>query len=444
MGPAGCYCGRCRDVFRAAAGFDIPASIRPESDEASHVYLRWRAEQVTRTVAALADHARSLRPDVVISANDFDAVMRPSYLVYGIDLGALARVQDVVMIEDYGLPRWEAGQGVLVNNALTLRTARALVGETPLSTNPYDKGIGFDPVYPARRFRQAIAEAAACGATMVVKGTEYVDEGAFTLLTAARYAPQREAIGQMHRWLAAHAALYRGGRNAATVALEHPGDRLWQQWDRLAPLYFGAGQALTAAGVPWRVVGAGDELQGVEVLLKLDAALPDAGVHPVRCVEVPALEGWQPAAPSFLARSDRARAAAGRVLGSMFQGYFRWRWARRLVDGLGLVHFFWQTPYFRLPGRQARTALLAAIGATSGPRVDAVEPVLVELWRRNERHQLHVVNYGGAVQKVTIEFGGPVVGRILSPDAGSEDTFEGARLDLVVDVYAVLDYVPSN
>jgi hypothetical protein len=444
MGPAGCYCARCRAAFRAATGFEIPASVRPESDETSRAYLRWRAGQVTRTVAMLADHARALQPDVVISANDFDAVMRPSYLVYGIDLAALARVQDVAMIEDYGLPHWDARQDVLANNALTLRTARALVGGTPLSTNPYDKGIGFDPVYPARRLRQGIAEAAACGATMVVKGTEYVDEGAFTLLTAERYAPQRQAIGQIHRWLEAHAPLYRGGRNTATVALEHPGDRLWQQWDRLAPLYFGAGQVLTAAGVPWRVVQRGDDLQGVEVLLTFDAAAPAAAAHGVRRVEVPALEGWQPAAPSFLARSDRVRAGASRVLGSMFQGYFRWRWARRLVDGLGLVHFFWQTPYFRLPPRQAQAVLLAALGAPSGPRVEAAAPVLVELWQRNDRHQLHVVNYGDEAQRVILDFGAAVAGRIISPDGGSEETFEGTRLELAVDVYAVLEYVPST
>jgi hypothetical protein len=33
--------------------------------------------------------------------------MRPSLLIFGIDLKAMASVQDIVMIEDYGLPRYD-------------------------------------------------------------------------------------------------------------------------------------------------------------------------------------------------------------------------------------------------------------------------------------------------------------------------------------------------
>ena len=38
---------------------------------------------------------------------DFDPVLRDSYLLYGIDLEALAKKQDIVMIEGFGLPLWE-------------------------------------------------------------------------------------------------------------------------------------------------------------------------------------------------------------------------------------------------------------------------------------------------------------------------------------------------
>ena len=86
----------------------------------------------------------------------------------------------------------------LVNNAITIRTALALIGDTPLTTDPYDKGIGFDTVYPPRRIQQGIAEAAACGTAMVVKGTEYVDQnGVFTLLTAQEFSAQRHAIKEL-------------------------------------------------------------------------------------------------------------------------------------------------------------------------------------------------------------------------------------------------------
>jgi hypothetical protein len=445
MGPAGCYCARCEAAFREATGMEMPAQIAPERDEASRRYLRWRAEQVTGSMAMLADHARSLNAEVVISANDFDAVMRPSYLIYGIDLGALAGVQDVVMIEDYGLPRWEDGADgrapVLVNNALTLRTARALVGDTPLSTDPYDQGIGFDGVYAPRRFRQGIAEAVACGATMVVKGTEYVEDGEFTLLTAERFGPQREAIGDLHRWLAAQAGLYSGRENAARVGLLHPGDALWQAWGQLAPLYFGTGQTLLAAGIPWRVVAGREHLADLDVLFYVGPA-PDVGTVPprLRVVPVQELPGWAPRPLSILARHQGLRSGVSRVVGWLFQSYFRWRWWRQLVDRLGLQHLFWQTPFFRLPPVPAQEALLAALGERPYPRVAAGAPVLAEVWRKGEGWQLHLVNYGEDPQPVTVEFAQPVHGTILSPDGRAGEVLEGRRVGIGLDVYTVLDY----
>jgi hypothetical protein len=456
MGPAGCYCSRCRAAFREATELEMPEEIAPRGDEASHHYVSWRAKQVTETLAMLAGYARSLNPNVVISANDFDAIMRPSHLVYGIDLATLAEVQDVIMIEDYGLPRWqEAGarntSALLVNNALTLRTARALIGDTPLSTDPYDKGIGFDAVYPARRFRQGIAEAAACGATMVVKGTEYVQDGVFTLLTAERFAPQRAAIGRIHRWLASRADLYQGRQNAARVALCYPGEALWQDWDRLAPLYFGAGQTLLAAGIPWRVVTLDGDLDGLDVLFCFSGVVPGNGrPRGLRVVSVPDVPGWQPSSPSFLARHQSLRSVVSGPVGWLFQSYFRWRWSRQLVDRLGLVHFFWQTPFFRLPPAQAQEALLATLGERPYPHVRADVPLLAELWRRGEEWQLHLVNYAAGPQHVTVEFSHPVHGLIMSPDEpvegvkGAGGEFRATSLEVALDVYTVLQYTADR
>ncbi|MFN3929036.1 MAG: hypothetical protein ACK4OK_05315, partial [Thermoflexus sp.] len=252
VGSAGCHCPRCRSAFRQATGLEIPRLIEPERDEATRIYLRWRAELVARTLAALAEEIRAIKPDALVSANDFDVVMRPSFLIYGIDVEKLARIQDILMVEDFGLPRWDGAR--LVNNATTLRTVRALAGGTPISTISYDRGIGFDGVYPPRRFLQHVAEAVACGAIPVIKGTEFVERGKFTVLTAAPYAEQRTAIGAYQRWLADHADLFMGRENIAPVAIQHPGDAMWTEWPRTAPLYFGAAQTLLRFGIPWRVV----------------------------------------------------------------------------------------------------------------------------------------------------------------------------------------------
>ncbi|MGC9397917.1 MAG: hypothetical protein ACP5HM_02140 [Anaerolineae bacterium] len=446
LGGAGCYCERCRATYREATGLEIPREIDP-AEEASQIYLRWRAEQVTQTIGMLANYARSLNPEVLVSVNDFDSVMRPSFVTYGIDLKALRHVQDVLMIEDFALPQWRPGSAEaaerLVNNALTIRAACPLIGETPLSVDPYDRGIGFDEVYAPRRFRQGIAEAAACGVPMVVKGTEFIEaDGTFTLLTAEAYAPQREAIGALHAWLREHAALYQARENAAQVALLHPGEALWQRWVQLAPLFFGAAQTLTRAAVPWRVVTLEDDLTALETLLHITSLPDDVSLPPaLKTVFLPHLEGWELPEPAYLARHPFVRRLAARLVEALFRAYFRRRWVRKLMDAAGLPQqHFLQTPYFDLPGAAQQERLLAAVDFPRYPLIRAESPLLVEHWRQGARRQLHLVNYAADPQTVEVQFRRPRRCEVLTPSDASPRVQEEACLQVPLDVYTVLIY----
>jgi hypothetical protein len=397
---------------------------------------------------------------VQISANNFDAIMRPSYVTYGIDLPALAQVQDVIMIEDYGLPHWQPSIGKketpqLVNNALTLRTAQALVGTTPLTTIPYDQGIGFDELYPPRRYRQAIAEAAACGAATVVKGTEYFHQGRFTLLTALKFSPQRQAIGQIQRWLVENADLYQQQQNAASIGLLYPGEALWQSWDRIAPIYFGTGQALLASGIPWRVLRPDGDLHGLEVLLsfeddpdmhvtvmmeeRLQTLGADRQRGNLRRVHVPGLPGWQFFRPGFLNRHRSQAELVGKIIRRIHEAYFSYPWARRLGDRYGLPQHFTSSPLFHVPPTYERRILMEAIGERPLPSARAEIPVLVEHWVQGDTHQLHIVNYDSKPQQVNVELPRSVHGQIISPESPTVD-FSADRLDLIVDVYTILRY----
>ncbi|HSR33131.1 MAG TPA: hypothetical protein VLY63_21410, partial [Anaerolineae bacterium] len=53
MGPAGCYCARCRTSFHEGTGLEMPEEIWPDSDRVSRRYLEWRAKQVTGTLSML-------------------------------------------------------------------------------------------------------------------------------------------------------------------------------------------------------------------------------------------------------------------------------------------------------------------------------------------------------------------------------------------------------
>jgi len=79
----------------------------------------------------LAAYANELLPGTPISANDCDCTVRNAYLIHGIDLHALAQVQDVTMIENFGLPRWDADRKVVrftIFGVLSLLSVLALNG----------------------------------------------------------------------------------------------------------------------------------------------------------------------------------------------------------------------------------------------------------------------------------------------------------------------------
>ncbi len=441
LGGAGCYCERCRAAYRLAVGQEIPRVIRPGRME-TDVYLRWRQERVTHRLRDLAEYTRSLKHDVPVSVNDFDAVMRASSVTAGIELRQLAQVQDVIMIEDYGLPSWNADTGELVNNAVTLRTAHALCGDTPLSVDPYDKGIGFDRVFPARRSLQAIAEASACRASCVVKGTEFVDEdGNFTLLTDERYTDVRLDIGKFNQWLDERSGMLNGGRNLAQIGLLYPQERLWHKGGELARIYFACAQALLSAGLPWRAVLPGDDLLYLKTLLVFDLRdlrgmkLPGQ----VGVLEVPRLDGWQiKDGESWLDRSPLLRRLSTRVISETVRGYFASRMVRRFLDGAGAMRLFTGSPFFRLPDPTARKALLEALPQDLRVKVNSAAPVLVEVWEHDGTLQVHLVNYASQAQAVTVRFDRPVRAEVWSHDRLLPATIEGQELRLEVDVYSIM------
>jgi len=435
FGSAGCYCPRCQELYLKDTGEPIPTSI--QMDSAGIQYLRWRANQAAQVLADLAAFARSIKPDVLVSVNNFDAVMRNSHLIYGIDLQAVAGFQDVMMIEDYGLPGYQDHLPArLTNNALTVRTARALCGQTPISVDPYDHGIGFDQVYPSRRFQQAIAEAAALGASNVVKGTEFVDEqGCFTLLTAAKYDDERKAIGRYNSWIAEHRQLFQQSRtNLARVALLHPGDQLWQRWDELAPLFFGAGQALLASGIPFQVVMNGAIPEQIDTLLTFtpQSESPTQKVNPVRGDRLP---GWslpeQKKSPAILHK------ALEWGLLSAYSLYFSSRIARSLLDAAGVMKLFTGSPLFNIPDGDRINTLVSQLPPTA-PIVRSAAPVLIEVWQAGDETQIHLMNYSHAPQTVQVLLDRPRSGECLSPDHEDSLSVEGEVIEIALDIYAIL------
>ena len=443
LGAAGCQCARCKKDYKAASGKSIPTKIDGRDPQALD-YLRWRADQVTGLIRELEAYIQELQPGTPVSANDYDIIMRPSYLIYGQDTHALAQIphKAVTMIENFALPRWDmTPRERLANNALTIRNAHAIIGNAAhLSLLSYDVGIGFDPTYPPRRYQQGIGEAAACGASMTIKGTEYYDEGAHTVLTPEKFAPIQQAIGKYNRWLEAHADLYDDRQNAAPLGFLFPGEKLWQDWHRMAPLYLGAGQTLLQAGIPWRVVQSEDDLQSLQALLVFDAAMLDKLQLPdgLPVVLVPAVEGWELGELSLLERVDSLRSLTERAAHGLMNAYMGSRPARRAMDSVGMAKLITQTPLFYLPPEKKRQTLLEVLPDDISPRVKAQEPVLIDVWRKADEIQVHLLNYAAEPQTVSVCFVKYVNAQVISPDDERDKTLTGERLEVPLDVYTVL------
>lgn len=454
---AGCYCDRCYTAYAEVAdGAPIPRRLDP-SDPGTRHYLAWRVDVVWDLVDELARYAHSLRPEALVVENVYDAINRNHFADFGVDLRRAAQVSDLVMIEDHSLPRL-VSEDVLINNAITCKGAQAWSGSTPVTTDPYIEGIGFDPVYTPRQFRRAVAEGAACGTATVVKGTEFFDarDGGFTLLTGEPFAAERRALGRIHRWLEGHADLYQDRREASPLAIYFPYVTLPFDWRYAAPITFAACQALLVEGVPFRIVGPG-EWDDVEVLVVppardggLAQRLSDfvaAGGRAVALGEArPGAQlAWARArsGPSLLQRHDALRAAVGRVAMLLFRSYFTSRTVRRLLDGMGITQRVLQgsaegNPLYAVPPAGERAALLDAIDPPPLPRATAPRPVLIEWWRKDGVDQLHLVNYDDAPQEVSVELPWRVRARALSPDREEVPALEGARFQLPLDVYTVL------
>jgi hypothetical protein len=305
----------------------------------------------------------------------------------------------------------------------------------------YDVGIGFDPVYPIRRYKQAIAEAAACGAGMTVKGTEYFDNGQMTLLSVSTYALERKTIGEYNTWLQANASIYKSlRRNLAPVGLFYPGERLWLDWFRFAPIYFGVCQALTAAGIPWQVIHPDENPDCLQAVLCFDAAEKNLVSRDARVpiIVVTDLPLWKLPKEALIARNELLRKLTTGILRVGLDIYSEVRLARLLMDRLGLPKLITQSPFYYLPAQEALEQLICALPPGISPHLTTEAPILIDVWGDEDSCQVHLVNYGPDPQTVQVHFNSPISGFTISPDVGDSEYFEGNHIEVGLDIYKVL------
>ena len=420
LGGAGCYCDTCQQIYLSETGKVIPAFTDLKKTQVKD-YIQWRADKMTDVIKRLSDYARSIKSDIVISANDYDPVMRPVKLIFGIDFPSLAKIQDVTMIENFALPKWESTpQQILVNNALTVRNSQPfLQNDKHLSILSYDAGIGFDPVYPTQRILTAMAEAAALGCSMTTKGTEYHDGKKMTLLTAAEYEEQQKSIGTFHQWLEDNQSIYQlQVERLADIALLHPGDQLWQNWHQLAPIFFAVQQTLLANGIPWKVITKIEEAKEDDQIIFFDDQFyPSQNLKRKEFINALTLETWEIQSESFLNRHISLRNLTSEIADQLIRSYHGSKGMRKLMDWLGMSKLVTHTPFFTLPPKSFQNELLELLRYDNSFRVISQYPVLIDIWKNtNNNIHIHLVNYYSQPQKIKVSFKNQHPVKIISPE----------------------------
>lgn len=408
-------------------GAEIPTVLYVGSPE-SQQYLRWRANLMTRVIREWADYARELNPAIKISANNLDAINRNAFVELGMELPALAELQDIVMIENFALPRLLKHGGV-ASNAIVLGAAKAHTNHVPVSTISYEQGIGFEHVWSGCTFARTLLEGTAMNCPVVTKGTEYLHQKHFTLLIHDRYAHQQNDIRQVNRWLTENAAWLSQREPSSELAIYHPYQATRFQWEATWPAFFAACETLFHAGLPFRIVG-DNGWPHVKTLIvppgdvdRLDEnlrAFQDQGGKIVALDQPRLGQGiWQNfSKQGSLPQWRTLRREIVRFASIGWRTYHHIRLIRALADSLGLPRYLLaQEHMYALPPESLRRELLDTIG-TWQPHVEAEQPLLFTMWREpSGESQYHLVNYSDQPQRITLHLPRLVKAQVYTPES---------------------------
>jgi hypothetical protein len=443
-GFAGCACDRCQNAFRAwqsVRGMEprgVPTRFRPRRDATSAAFSTWRAATLTGFLRELRETIQDARPGVPMLTNTVGAVNVNTYHLFGVDLAALVEVLDWLFVENLQSPR--ADRKRVVHNAGTFKLLQAHKPGAPTLSISYTRGIGVDSVPGPTTFARAAAEGYAAGGVPVVRATEYIEGGAWTLLHPARHQAQAAAAGGIARFVAANPDIFAQRRSAAAVVVyvppqgNAPGSAYAEEHaDHLAVI-----QALICASIPFRVARRPEEAVDDAALL----LLPSTATAPA---------GFQGQAMRFQQlgiprrRPSRLNLFAGPIepllarLGPrMVDGYFTRAFVRRFADRLDL--------YFRLVfddqfARRSISGEVLEVLRRAGPCwVETEGSVFADLWETASGLQLHLVNYDDRPTSVRIASRMGAPRRIVAPGREPTSAPAGPEVRVALEQYAVVEW----
>lgn len=421
MGIIGSYDEYSRRAYAAAFnGAEIPLVLDTQIPQTQQ-YLRWRASLLSTVLRDWVQTARDLNPNIMIAANNIDIVARNSYVAFGIDIEQLTDIQDLIVVQNYALPRVLENKTVIAN-AITIGAVASRSKGKPAYTAPARDGVGYETMWSPLQIKRALLEALAMNMPLLVKGTGFLYHHTFTSLLHRRYEQHTDELRQLAVWTDEHTEWLEKRQNYSPLAIYYPYRALHWSWNRIAPYFFAACQVLLQHGYPLRIVGDDDSWDGIQTLIVppghvdgLDEKLSrfvEAGGRVVPLVQArdasqmsPLWKGWYP----FKYRIPRwrwLRRRLNRGAALSWRLYHRYRFGRWIGGWLKVNRALTQSPLHFVPADYLQKVLLDAIRDETCPRVESETPILLTVWiEADGTRQWHLVNYSDEAQRVTLYLG---------------------------------------
>lgn len=181
--------------FRAQTGCDIPFDFEQDID-LTRTYLDFRVQANTRFISHVADVVH--QGGMVFGTNHYDPKFDP-YYTYGIDIKAMAEVQDYVLFENHSLPTDDGAR----HNGYVEDLIRRLPITKPVFVVTYAEGVGLEPQFTQNQLDNVFSEGANANFHICVKGGEFTTRGRWHSLYLDGLKPPRtdKALPRQERQL---------------------------------------------------------------------------------------------------------------------------------------------------------------------------------------------------------------------------------------------------
>jgi len=240
-------------------------------DKLTREWIRFKADYLTDLLKKLADHARSLKSDAIVTGNTWSIALENKIANCSIDLPAIEKIFDMLYVEGIVYPRVEflLGSSYMISSIREYKFGLACAKDKPVVVEPTLPRRGRTPqVYVTPSPSQAklvIAEGLACGGYGVV-AFSHED----TIITTEETSDVLEAVSSYNRWMKDHQDLFTDIESAANVALLRSLSSLTWDWEDAAPSLTDMEQILIQAHIPYDVIleeNLKEELKNYDLLI---------------------------------------------------------------------------------------------------------------------------------------------------------------------------------